>query len=268
MNPSPLISCEISDGIAVLTRHNPPVNATTLQMTAGLRRHLETLAGDSRVRVLIMTGAGDRSFCAGSDIREFAGLRDADAVVERKMTPENAAFTALAQFPRPTIAALNGSAYGGGLEMALCCDLIIAEEGQEVGFPEAKLGLFPGSGGPVRAMRRIGEARTKELCLFGDPIPVETALGWGLINKVVAPGGAQDAALEWARRLAALSVPGLTTGKRVLNAALDGEGGERLILDALALFREAFQHPDAVEGEHAFLHKRPARFPSTLRERA
>ncbi len=253
------------NGVAIVTRDNPPVNALTLETTRALHALLRELAEDDGVRAIVMTAAGDRSFGAGSDIAEFQPLIDAGAVVEQKMAVENETFSLLSQMPQPTIAALNGSAFGGGLEIALACDLIVAEAGQVVGLPEVKLGLFPGSGGPVRMARRIGEARTKELIFLGEPIPVQTACEWGLLNRVVEPGGALPFALDWARRLAGSSASGLRACKLAVNAAVQSDTGEIAIRDSLELTRAVFAHPDAVEGAAAFLARREPRFPSAAR---
>jgi enoyl-CoA hydratase len=257
-----LVSERRANGVAVLKRDNPPVNALTLEMTRALNAALKGIAAAGDVRAVVMTAAGSRSFGAGSDIAEFPSLIDTGTVVERKMAFENETFSFLARLPKPTIAALNGSAYGGGLEIALACDLIVAERGQVVGLPEVKLGLLPGSGGPVRMARRIGEARTKELIFLGDPIPVEQACEWGLVNRVVEPGGAVGFAVAWAERLATGSASGLRACKLAVNAALQDGAGELAIRESLELTRAAFAHPDAAEGAAAFLARRVPRFPS------
>ncbi len=120
-------------------------------------------------------------------------------VVEKKLAFEIETYNKLADFPKPTIAALDGLAYGGGLEMAVCCDLLIAAEDVRLALPEIKLGVFPGSGGTVRVTRRIGEGRAKEMMFLGEPIDARTALAWGLVNRVVPAGQALAGALELAR---------------------------------------------------------------------
>lgn len=262
--PDKLVRVEREGGYAVVVRENPPVNALTLEMTRQFHAVLEDLAADKSVRAVVMTAAGSRSFGAGSDITEFGSFIERGDVVERKMALENETFSMLCALPVPTIAALNGSAFGGGLEIALACDLIVAEHGQVVGLPEVKLGLLPGSGGPVRMALRIGEARTKELIYFGDPITVETALDWGLINKVVDPGDAIGWAAGWAARLAGSSGSGLRACKAAIHAAFQHDAGEAVITQSLELSRSAFAHPDASEGAEAFLAKRSPVFPSTV----
>lgn len=259
-----MVRVEREGGYAVVVRDNPPVNVLTMEMAKELYAVINDLAADEGVRAVVMTAAGSRSFGAGSDIGEFGSLIEQGDVIERKMALENETFSRLCALPIPTVAALNGSAFGGGLEIALACDLIVAEHGQVIGLPEVKLGLLPGSGGPVRTVRRIGEARTKELIYFGDPVPVETALEWGLINKVVDPGDALGWAAGWAARLAGSSSSGLRACKAAIHAALQHDAGEAAIIESLELTRAAFAHPDAAEGTAAFLAKRSPIFPSAV----
>ncbi len=183
-----LIRATLADGIAVLTLDNPPLNLVTLELTRQLATALDRLAADPAARVLVVTGAGDRAFCAGSDISEFPAVMD--DVVGKKLARENETYGKLDDFPRPTIAALNGLAYGGGLELAVCCDLIVTGADVRLALPEVKLGVMPGTGGTVRVPRRIGEGRAKELMMFGEPIDAQTALQWGLVNRVVPAGQA------------------------------------------------------------------------------
>src|SRR5260370_12023067 len=161
------------DGVALVTLHNPPINLVTLDMTSELDALLSRLAADPAVRVLVLTGSGAKAFCAGSDIKEFPEV--ADAVVAKKLARENAAYGRIAEFPKPTIAALNGLAFGGGLELAVCCDLIVAEAGGSIALPEIKLRVFPGSGGTLPVTPRIRQGRAKQTMCFRAPVPVDTA---------------------------------------------------------------------------------------------
>jgi enoyl-CoA hydratase len=247
----------ISEGVGVLTLNNPPMNLDTLALTRRLTAALEQLGADPRVRALVVTGTGTRAFCAGSDIKEFGTV--ADDVVGKKMAAENAAFSMLAAFPHPTIAALNGVAFGGGLELAVCCDLLVAGSDVRVALPEIKLGVFPGSGGTVRVPRRIGETRAKELMFTGEPIGADTALAWGLVNRVVAPGQALAAARELATSLAALPARALALMKEAVTVALEHPEADA-IRRTLALTQAVFQTDDCREGARAFLAKEPARF--------
>jgi enoyl-CoA hydratase/carnithine racemase len=252
-----MIRVAVSAGVGVLTLDNPPMNLVTLELTRQLDAALGTLAADPGLRALIVTGAGTRAFCAGSDINEFAGV--ADDVVGKKLTAENAAFATLADFPTPTVAAVNGVAFGGGLELAVCCDLLVAAADARLALPEVKLGVFPGSGGTVRVPRRIGEGRARQLMFTGEPIDAETALAWGLVNRVVPPGQALAAAQELAASLAALPGRALALLKQALAVGREHPEAEAL-RRTLALSAEVFQTHDCREGARAFLAKEPPRF--------
>lgn len=247
----------IAGGIGVLTLNNPPMNLVTLDLTLELDTALARLARDAAVRALIVTGAGARAFCAGSDIKEFGGV--ADDVVGKKLTAENAAFSKLAGFPKPTIAAINGVAFGGGLELAVCCDLLVAAADARLALPEVKLGVFPGSGGTIRVPRRIGEGRAKLLMFTGEPIDAETALAWGLVNRVVPHGQALAAARQLAASLAALPGRALAIMKQAIAVGLEHPEADA-VRRTLALSAAVFQTEDCREGARAFLAKEPARF--------
>ncbi len=255
--PTQSVTSTHGDGVALVALDNPPLNLVTLEMTRELDALLSRLAVDPAVRVMVLTGSGSRAFCAGSDIKEF--LEVADAVVPKKLARENAAYSRVAEFPKPTIAALNGIAFGGGLELAACCDLIVAEAGGSIALPEIKLGVFPGSGGTIRVTRRIGEGRAKQLMFFGEPVPVETALAWGLVNRVAPPGAAVETALTMARELAAGPNVALQLCKQSIAMAFDRP--EREAVEAtLALSDRAFRTADCAEGVRAFFAKQPPRF--------
>ncbi len=253
------VLCTIDDGVAVVTLNNPPLNLVTLALTRQLNALIGELAVDPAVRVMVLTGSGSKAFCAGSDIKEFPEMMAAGAVVPKKLALENEAYSRVDDFPKPTIAALNGLAFGGGLELAVCCDLVVAEAGNQVALPEIKLGVFPGSGGTIRVTRRVGEARAKEMMFFGEPITVETALAWGLINRVVPKGEALSTAMEMARKLAAQPSIALQMCKQSVDMAFDiaEEAGIRA---SLSLSDKAFASEDCGEGVRAFFAKEPPRF--------
>jgi enoyl-CoA hydratase/carnithine racemase len=256
--PAPdLVRTAVTDGVAVLTLDNPPLNLVTLELTRRLGEALTALAGDPAVRVVVVTGAGRRAFCAGSDVREFPGV--VEDVVGRKLRRENEVFGQLDDFPRPTVAALNGLALGGGLELAACCDLLVAGADVRVGLPEVKLGVIPGSGGTVRVARRVGEGRAKELIYLGEPIDAPTALAWGLVNRVVPPGEELAVALAVARTLAAGPPEALRLAKQAVDVAFDTTE-DQAIARSLALSDRVFRSADCREGVRAFLAKEPPRF--------
>jgi enoyl-CoA hydratase len=254
-----LIATTVEAGVAVLTLDSPPLNLVTLELTRRLHAELERLAADPAVRVLVVTGAGEHAFCAGSDVREFATFMRPGAVVPGKLALENGAWSRLDDFPRPTIAALDGLAYGGGLELAVCCDLLIAGADVRLALPEVRLGVIPGTGGTVRVTRRVGEGRAKELMFTGEPIDAATALAWGLVNRVVPAGGALAAARALAATLARGPAGALGLCKRAIDLALDVPEDDALAR-TLALSDEAFSGADCREGVRAFFAKEPPEF--------
>jgi enoyl-CoA hydratase len=256
---SHLVLSRVEEGVALVTLNNPPLNLVTLELTRQLNATVSDLAVNPEVRVMVLTGSGDKAFCAGSDIKEFPEMMAAGAVVPKKLALENEVWSRVDTFPKPTIAALNGLAFGGGLELAVCCDLIVAEAGGRVALPEIKLGVFPGSGGTIRVTRRIGEGRAKEMMFFGDPISTETALSWGLINRVVEKGQVLPTAMEMARRLAAQPNIALQMCKQSVDMAFD-TSGEAAVRSSLALSDRVFSSEDCAEGVRAFFAKEPPRF--------
>jgi enoyl-CoA hydratase len=254
-----LILCRIAHGVAVVTLNNPPLNLVTLALTGELEATLDRLAADPEARVLVLTGAGERAFCAGSDVKEFPEMMASGQVVERKLAAENRTYGKVDDFPKPTIAAIRGLAYGGGLELAVCCDLLVVEEDARLALPEIKLGVFPGSGGTVRVTRRIGEGRAKEMMYLGEPIDARTALAWGLVNRVVPPGEALGAARRLAEDLATRPSKALQLCKRAIDLSFDVSEDEA-IRQSLALSDQAFASADGKEGVRAFFDKRPPRF--------
>jgi enoyl-CoA hydratase/carnithine racemase len=169
-----------------------------------------------------------------------------------------AGFDALAAIPRPVIAAIDGFALGGGLELALACDLRVASESATLGFPEIHLGVFPGAGGTQRATRLIGPARAKELIWSGRRVGAEEALALGLVERVVPTGTVVEAALEWAAALASGPVVAMGLAKRAVDGGLDGSLAAGLDLEA-AGFIQAFETDDARAGIRSFLDAGPGK---------
>jgi enoyl-CoA hydratase/carnithine racemase len=253
------VTCTIADGVALVTLNNPPLNLVTLELSRRLNETIAQLAADPSARVLVLTGSGSKAFCAGSDIKEFPSMMAAGLVVPKKLALENEAYSRVDDFPKPTIAAMNGLAFGGGLELAVCCDLLVAEAGQVVALPEIKLGVYPGSGGTIRVTRRIGEGRAKEMMFFGEPLPVETALAWGLINRVVPRGEALNTAMTMARELAAKPSVALQMCKSSIDMSFD-TSEETAVRASLALSDKTFASDDCREGVRAFFAKEKPRF--------
>jgi enoyl-CoA hydratase/carnithine racemase len=249
----------VDQGIATVTLNNAPLNVVTLEMTRQLSALLDRLAADPQVRVLILTGAGDRAFCAGSDLSEFPSMMGPGEVVARKLSRENETYSKVDDFPKPTIAAIRGLAYGGGLELAVCCDMLVVEEGARLCLPEIKIGVFPGSGGTVRVTRRIGEGRAKEMMYFGEAVDAATALGWGLVNRVVPKGQALDTARAMAEILVKRPGKALQLCKRAVDMAFDMTE-DQAVHDTLDMVGEAFITEDCREGVRAFFAKEEPTF--------
>jgi enoyl-CoA hydratase/carnithine racemase len=248
----------VEPGVVTTIRlNNPPLNLVSVEVTTALTAALTRVENDRDVRAVILAGTGDRAFCAGSDIKEFSSLHG--RVAEGKLVSENVAYDQLANLPLPTIAAIEGDALGGGLELALCCDLRVAAASALVGMPEVRLGVMPGSGGTQRLPRLIGLARAKELILLGEIIDAHTALEYGLVNRVVPQTTAEAAARELAETLALRGPVAVREAKGVLNRTLDRSLAEGQV-DELAASERVFSSDDMLEGASAFIEKRPAQF--------
>lgn len=213
-------------------------------------------ARSERARVLLIRGTG-RAFCAGADLKERKGM-DLDARMAHN-AGINAAVNALGDARCVTIAVLNGLALGGGLEMALACDIRLAASGASIGLTESRVGAFPGAGGSQRLPRVVGTPRALYMMLTGEPVTAEYALEIGLVNEVVTPGELTSRAHGLARLLASRSAPALAAIKRLVH-----EGRELPLAEALKLERAAlpaiFGSADYAEGLAAFEEKRPPRF--------
>lgn len=243
--------------ITTIRLNNPPLNLVSVEVTEVLSAALSDIERAEDVRAVILAGTGDRAFCAGSDVNEFASLHG--RVAEGKLLNENRAYNQLARLPQPTIAAIEGDALGGGLELALCCDLRVAASTALLGMPEVRLGVIPGSGGTQRLPRLIGLARAKELILLGEIIDAETALSFGLVNRVVPRGEAEVTARELAETVAGRGPVAVREAKRVLDTTLDGSLAAGQI-DELHASERVFSSEDMLEGAAAFVEKRSPEF--------
>jgi len=246
------------DGVATLTVDRPPLNALSYHAKEEIAACLEEIAADPAVRCLVVFGAGGRAFSVGSDIKEFPEVT-ARRLGRQRAVHEHALYNRLDFFPVPTIAAIEGHCLGGGLELALACDLRVAGETSHLGLPEVKLGVFPAGGGTERLPRLIGEARARELIYTGEPVDAREAWRIGLVNRLAPAGQALATARELGRVIAAR--PGITL--RTVKAVMD-RGLAMDLLQAQQVAIEAigglFQSEAAREGVAAFLEKRAPRF--------
>lgn len=253
-----LVRWERSGHTCVLTFNRPDkLNALSSDLLGQLESRLDEAESDPAVRVLVLTGAGDRAFVAGADISEYAGHSPAGFRAYQRRS--RALFTRLATLPKPVIAAVNGYALGGGLEIALCCDVLVASANARFGLPEGRLGLCPGGGGTQRLTRAVGPYTAARLLLFADQLTAQEALQLGLVATVTEPEALMPAVLALAQRaarvapLAAREMKHLiaTAGQVPLETGLDAEH------EALFTLRDT---RDAAEGIAAFTGKRPAGF--------
>jgi enoyl-CoA hydratase len=247
----------LAGSVAKLTLNNPPLNLVTLEMTEQLMDALDELERDDAVRAVVVTGAGKKAFCAGSDVKEFADVRD--RVVEKKLARENDAFSGFEALSKPTIAAIEGLAYGGGCEICMACDMRVMAEGARVALPEAKLGVVPGSGGLFRLPELVGPAKAMELMYLGQPIDASEAERLGLVNEVVPGGEALMRALDIARRISRQPREAVAAIKRGVRESLHS-GREDSVRLTLELSDHLFKTEDCAEGIRAFFEKREPRF--------
>jgi enoyl-CoA hydratase/carnithine racemase len=252
------IRYELTDGIATVTLNRPEVhNAMNERMREELTRCFGDIAAGGDVRVVVVTGAGERAFSAGADIREFVApqvpVRFRDG---RRRVDFRAAMDRCAQ---PIIAAIRGFALGGGLELALACDIRIASEDSQLGLTEVNLAIIPGGGGTQRLPRLVGRGKALEMILTGARVDAREALRIGLVERVVPPGEAFAAAQALARALAEKAPVALRYAKEavVKGLGLPLDDGLRLENDLATLLRTT---DDRVEGAKAFLEKRKPRF--------
>jgi enoyl-CoA hydratase len=244
------------EGIALLTVDRPAVrNALNLETVREMHAALDAAAADESVGVLIVTGGGDTAFVSGADINDIRARSGRDGLA----AINSGLFAAIERFPRPTIAAVNGYALGGGCELALACDIRIAAEHARFGQPELGLGIIPGAGATQRMPRVIGMGRAKHLILTGEAIDAARALEYGLVTMVVPKEGLLDAARDVARRILRQGPLAARLAKVALNASARVDLDSGLLIETLAQAL-CYESEDKLEGTTAFLEKRKPQF--------
>jgi enoyl-CoA hydratase len=246
-------------GVALVTLNRPrALNALSFDLLLGLAEVAEALDADPACRAIVITGAGTRAFAAGADVAELAA-----------QTPESLETSAgfrgwdrVAAVATPTIAAVRGHALGGGAELALACDMIVAAEDARFGQPEINLGVIPGAGGTQRLARAIGKARTMELVLTGRTVAAPEAERLGFVTRVVPPGETLGAALDLAAAVAAQPPQAVRAAVAAVRAAFETPLGEGIAVER-SLFRSLFGTADQGEGMRAFLERREPRWRAT-----
>jgi enoyl-CoA hydratase len=252
------ITYAVAEHVATITLNRPDVhNAMNQAMRSDLTRCFERLVTDDDVKAIVVTGAGDRAFSAGADIREFVEPLVPVAFREQRRRVEFRAV--MDRCPQPIIAAINGFALGGGLELALACDIRVAAAGATLGLTEINLAIIPGGGGTQRLPRLVGRGKALEMILTGARIAADEALRIGLVERVVPAGDALKAATELARTIAAKAPVALRYAKEAVVKGLEMPlaDGLRLEGDLSTLLRTT---EDRVEGAKAFLEKRAPRW--------
>lgn len=248
-----------NEGIAVLTINRPnQLNALNKQTLGEISAAFESMRGDAETKVVILTGSGEKAFVAGADIKEFAHFNGAEGE-ELAKKGHMTVFNLIEEFPKPVIAAVNGFALGGGLELAMSAHVRIASDNAHMGLPETSLGVIPGYGGTQRLPQLVGKGRALEMIFSAKMIDSVTALEYGLVNYVVPQAELLGAAEEMARSFMKNSIVAMGFAIEAVNAGLlEGSVGYDVEVRA---FGDCFETADFKEGTKAFIEKRKPNFP-------
>jgi enoyl-CoA hydratase/carnithine racemase len=242
-----------AEGVALVRLNRPPLNPLSTALLGELADAARDLGADADVKAVVVAGS-EKAFAAGADIEEFTRPGAAREIEDAF----RAAFDALGAIPRPVIAAIRGFALGGGMELALACDLRVAATNARLGQPEILLGIIPGAGGTQRLARLVGPARAKDLVWSGRQVRAEEALAIGLVDRVVEPDEVETAAREWAGTFAAGAVVAMGYAKDAIDRGLDGSLAAGLDLEA-EHFLAVFETEDATTGVQSFLAEGPGK---------
>ena len=249
---------EPAAGVAKLTVNRPQsLNALNAELLTELESAFYQLERDEDVKVVVVTGAGEKAFVAGADIKEMASLDSFQG--HRFALRGQKVMLALRKMKKPVIAAVNGYALGGGLELALACDFIYASDRAKLGFPEVTLGIMPGFGGTQNLSRLIGHAKANEMIFSGRMLSAEKALAWGIVNEVYPAEQLMSKTLETAAAIAGTGLLGVAYAKDAIANGLDMTREEGFRYEA-SLFGVLFATRDQREGMAAFVEKRGANF--------
>jgi enoyl-CoA hydratase/carnithine racemase len=247
------------DGLLVLTLNRPEAaNAMNTQMGRDLLAFFDRVNADPLAcRAIVVTGAGDKAFCAGGDLKERQGMTDETWAAQHLLFERM--IRAFIGCPVPVIGAINGAAYAGGCELALCCDFLYAAESARFALTEVTLGIMPGAGGTQNLPRAVGERRAKEIILTGRPFSAKEALEWGMVNRLCAPDRLLDEVLETARRIADNAPISVRQAKHAIHHGLQMDLGSAMLFEIEA-YNRMVPTEDRREGLASFNEKRKPRF--------
>jgi enoyl-CoA hydratase/carnithine racemase len=253
------VGVDVAGHVATIELQRPDaLNAISSQLARELYDVTQALAGNDVVRAVVLAASGDRAFCVGADLKERNAMSDDDFRVQRLLFRQM--FGGVLNLPQPTVAAVHGFALGGGSELALSCDIVVADETAVLGLPEVTIGLVPGGGGTQLALRRLGPGRAADVVLTGRRIPVEEAHAMGLVDRVVPAGSARTAAAEVAATIAANSPVATRAAKRALRSGWGLDYAAAMDVEDAA-WRTAALSADRREGIAAFNEKRKPDWP-------
>ncbi|GAA3689685.1 MULTISPECIES: enoyl-CoA hydratase-related protein [Yimella] len=249
-----------ADGhIAELVLDRPEaMNAVSTQMARALADATGELAADPSVRAVVVSSSHPKAFCVGADLKERNGFSDADLIAQRPIA--RAAYTGVLDLPVPTIAAVDGFALGGGAEIALACDVVIAGESATLGLPEVSVGVIPGGGGTQLLVRRVGWGKAAKVIFSARKFTAQEAHELGFVEELAPAGGARDRALELAETIAQNSPVGLRNAKKAMRLGSGTDLHAGLEIEDACWHATAFS-PDRAEGVRAFAEKRAPRWP-------
>ena len=249
------VRLEVDGGIGTIRLDRPPMNALNRQVQEEIRAAAQEASTREDVRAVIVYG-GEKVFAAGADIKEMVDMTYAD--MSARAGALSSSFTAVADIPKPTVAAVTGYALGGGLELALCCDRRVAGDNAKVGQPEILLGIIPGAGGTQRLARLVGPSKAKDIVYTGRFVDAAEALSIGLVDEVVAPDDVYAAARKWADRFVNGAALALAAAKVAIDGGLDGDLASGLRLES-QVFTALFATEDQKSGMRSFIENGPGK---------
>src|SRR3954453_21362136 len=256
MDPSDKMLARKDGRVGTMIFNNPERhNAVSLEMWQSAAKILDDFAKDDEIRVVVLTGAGGKSFVSGADISKFEDERATPDAVERYNAMTEKVYSGLAAFPKPTVAMIQGYCIGGGLNLAVCCDLRFCSEGSRFGLPAAKLGLGYGDGGLKRFIDTIGPAHTKDIFFSARQVTADEAFSMGLVNRVLPDAELAPFVKEYAETIAA-NAPLTVSSLKQIAVEVRKPASERDLARMADLVARCFASEDYVEGRRAFLEKR------------